>query len=224
MPASPNQYFEQHRGFARAQAHLLAKRLPKHVSRDDILAWAERGLWEASERFDPSRHNSFVTFAYYRIRGAVFDEIRRLSHVPPRVLKAVATLAGQDDYVENNVPVARPGDPPQEQARQLSESIRGLGMVFLASQARREDGEDPIDAVDDADPGDAVADTELTRRIEEAKKELPERQREILHLHYDKFVSFTDIARRMNVNKATISREHGRAIEALKKAVGLDGG
>ncbi|MCA9759897.1 MAG: hypothetical protein KDA27_29135, partial [Candidatus Eisenbacteria bacterium] len=152
MADAPNPYFEQHRSFAKAQAHLVAKRLPKHVSMDDILAFAERGLWEASERFDPKRHNSFVTFAYYRIRGAIYDEVRRLSLVPRSALKAIAQLAAQDDYLENSVPAPRPGDPPAEQARQLSETIRGLGAVFLASQVRDDDGEERIDAVDENDP------------------------------------------------------------------------
>lgn len=224
MANSPNQFFEQHRGFAKAQAHLLAQRLPRHVSREDILSFAERGLWEASERFDPERHNSFVTFAYYRIRGAIYDEIRRLSLVPARVLKAITQLAAQDDYLENGVPAPRPGDSAKDQANQLSDTIRGLGAVFLASQVRDDDGNERIDAVDDRDPADAVIDKDLSAKLREIKQTLPDRQRQILKLHYEEFVSFTDIAKKMNVNKATISREHGRAIEAMKLAIAGESG
>lgn len=224
MANSPNQFFEQHRGFAKAQAHLLAKKLPRHVSRDDILSFAERGLWEASERFDPERHNSFVTFAYYRIRGAIYDEIRRLSLVPPRVLKAITQMAAQDDYLENGLPAPRPSDSAKDQANQLSETIRGLGAVFLASQVADEDGNERIDAVDESNPADAAVDADLSAKLKEVKATLPDRQRQILKMHYEDFVSFTDIAKQMKVNKATVSREHARAIETLKVAVTVESG
>ena len=221
MSGSPNAYFEQHKGFAHAQAHIIARRLPRHVPIDDVIAFAERGLWEASERFDPKRFNSFSTFAYYRIRGAILDEVRKIGSVPPSVLRKVAAVSGEDEYLENNVPAPRPTDSAEEQAKQISRIIRGLGAVFLAATTRDEDGDEKIDAVDDADPADRVADDDVSERVIAARRALPERQRKILRMHYEEFISFTDIAAEMKVNKATISREHGRAIETLRQAAGV---
>lgn len=222
MAAQPNSYFEQHLDFAHAQAHVVARRLPRHVAIQDIKAWAERGLWEASERFDPRLHPVFTTFAFYRIRGAIFDEIRKVASLPPSISRSVAQLAGGDDYIENNAPTPRPTDSAADQARQLSRIIRGLGAVFLAAQTKGDDGEEHIDAIDANDPAEHVADADISTRVAAARASLPERQRLVLKLHYEEFVSLTDIAARLKINKATVSREHARALEALRKAVGID--
>ena len=62
--------------------------MPSHVEKDDIRAAAELGLTEARNSFDGRPGVQFKTFAYYRIRGAVYDAIRK------------ATWFSRDQYKE----------------------------------------------------------------------------------------------------------------------------
>src|SRR5512142_2648950 len=45
---------------------------------DDLIAYGNIGLFEAAERFDPKVNANFLTFAHYRIKGAIFDGLRKM--------------------------------------------------------------------------------------------------------------------------------------------------
>ena len=46
--------------------------------RSELEAWGREGLLDAARRFDPSRGIGFRTFAYYRVRGAILDGLRKM--------------------------------------------------------------------------------------------------------------------------------------------------
>ncbi len=56
--------------------HRIAIHLPSHLEIDDLVSAGVVGLIEAIEKFDPSRDNKFLTYAIFRIRGAVLSELR----------------------------------------------------------------------------------------------------------------------------------------------------
>src|ERR1041385_1197108 len=57
----------------RIAAHAYARRGPQAPEFDDYLQWARLGLIEAFDRYEPAREASFMTFAGYRIRGAILN-------------------------------------------------------------------------------------------------------------------------------------------------------
>src|SRR6185436_17740263 len=63
----------------------LAMTLPPHVDIEDLYSSGLVGLLNAVRNFDPQGGSTFETYARVRIRGAVFDELRRLDWVPRSV-------------------------------------------------------------------------------------------------------------------------------------------
>ena len=59
--------------------------LPSHISMDDLYSAGLVGLLNAVRRYDPAGGSSFESYARVRIRGTVFDELRRLDWVPRSV-------------------------------------------------------------------------------------------------------------------------------------------
>ena len=59
--------------------------LPSHLSMDDLYGAGLVGLLNAVRRFDPKGGSSFEAYTRVRIRGAIFDELRRLDWVPRSV-------------------------------------------------------------------------------------------------------------------------------------------
>jgi RNA polymerase sigma factor for flagellar operon FliA len=55
----------------------VARRLPSHVDRDELVGLGTLGWAEARQRFDASRGVPFAGFAAARIRGAILDGLRR---------------------------------------------------------------------------------------------------------------------------------------------------
>jgi RNA polymerase sigma factor FliA len=55
----------------------VARRLPSHIERDELVGLGTLGWAEARVRFDKSRGVPFAGFAAARIRGAILDGLRR---------------------------------------------------------------------------------------------------------------------------------------------------
>lgn len=63
-------------------AQKIAVRLPSNIELDDLISAGVIGLMDAIEKYDSSRDNKFKTYAEFRIRGAILDELRAQDWVP----------------------------------------------------------------------------------------------------------------------------------------------
>src|ERR1700677_4071992 len=66
-------------------AQKIAVRLPSNIELDDLISSGVIGLMDAIDKYDPSRDNKFKTYAEFRIRGAILDELRNQDWVPRSV-------------------------------------------------------------------------------------------------------------------------------------------
>lgn len=62
----------------KAMAHRLAFRLPAYMDAEDLMSVGIMGLMDAMDKYDPTREAKFKTYAEFRIRGAMLDEIRSM--------------------------------------------------------------------------------------------------------------------------------------------------
>jgi RNA polymerase sigma factor FliA len=92
----------------------LARRLPAHVERDELVALGNLGLVEARARFDASRGVPFAAFAARRIRGAILDGLRSADPLTraERSRRRALTLEVECMHVES---AAADAEPAQEQ-------------------------------------------------------------------------------------------------------------
>ena len=65
----------------------MALRLPPHISLDDLISSGTIGLLDAIKKFDPQKNISFKTYAEFRIKGAILDELRALDWIPRSIRK-----------------------------------------------------------------------------------------------------------------------------------------
>src|SRR5271169_3160282 len=83
--STENSLVEEYLPLVKTVVGRLAMTLPSHVNSDDLYSAGLVGLLNAMRRFNPANGTSFETYARVRIRGAVFDELRRLDWVPRSV-------------------------------------------------------------------------------------------------------------------------------------------
>jgi RNA polymerase sigma factor FliA len=79
MIPNPQTLIEDCQGLVRSLASRIHHKMPAHVVLDDLVAYGQVGLAEAARDFDPARGIQFSTFAYYRIRGAIYDGLAKMS-------------------------------------------------------------------------------------------------------------------------------------------------
>src|SRR5690554_3100856 len=78
---------QEHLPLVKKIAGRLSMGLPSHVEEEELIASGVIGLLEALERYDPSSEAGFKTFATWRIRGAMLDELRRITWMPRSIYR-----------------------------------------------------------------------------------------------------------------------------------------
>jgi RNA polymerase sigma factor for flagellar operon FliA len=209
----------------------IATTLPPHVDSEDLYSAGLVGLLNAVRNFDPQNGAPFGAYARVRIRGAIFDELRRMDWVPRSVhakaRKVQAVLKGLEE-VKGRVPT------DSEMAKSLNISvpeyqrwlleIRPATFIYLdATLDSEEDSCSPIsESVADEqqeDPVDGASRKELIRLIGNQLTKLPDMQLKVLGLYYFEDLRLREIAAVFGVTESRISQIHREAIIAIKSFV-----
>jgi RNA polymerase sigma factor for flagellar operon FliA len=211
----------------RAMAHRLAFRLPAYLDAEDLISVGMIGLMDAMEKYDPGREAKFKTYAEFRIRGAMLDEIRSMDWVPRSVHERISLL--QKTHTEL---LSRLGRPPtdEEVALELRMSreelddfltrSRGAVMISIDDLTLQEpDGHKIVKMLADTqnpDPLSMLMNERERERIGQAIQDLPEKERLVLTLYYYEELTMKEIGELLKVTESRVCQIHTKAILRLK--------
>ncbi len=209
---------EEHLGLARALAVKVRNRHGLKQDLDDLIASGNAGLVEAATRWDPGRGVAFSTFAYYRIRGAIYDGLRKQGLFSRRHL--LRFDAGADavmqEQVESGGGGAQGSGAPGGSKERLTRLAGTLGEIAAIYVVSLDDGARPEQA--DLDPPDIIdqldnreASVELRRVI----KQLPVKERRLIRLHYFQQKSLAAAGAELGLSRSWACRLHARAVRRL---------
>lgn len=210
---------EQYQDYLRALARKISRELPSQVEFEELVACGQLGLVEAARNYRPELGHAFTTFSYYRIRGAIFDGLRKLTWLPPEARRKTSRMGGEDCVAENTATQFGPKPDPESVAHEFSDAVRALGAVFLLAEAG-EGGEAAPEPVDSTSAADEAEKNDLVENLREALTRLSDDQRSVIEQFYFSHKSMTEIARERGVNKSSVSRVHHKALLALRQALG----
>jgi RNA polymerase sigma factor FliA len=211
----------------------LALHLPKSVERDDLISAAIIGLFDALEKYDASKGTKFETYAIWRIRGAILDELRSLDWASrsirrkARNVEEVARELGQRlgrAATEEEVAEAL-NLSPVELSRLLDE-VHGTALLSLSKSVSSDEDQDFIqleDIVDDPTHRDALDQIETDEAREvllETIDGLPEQQRLVVALYYYEEMTLKEIGEALHISESRVSQIHTRAVKTLKARLG----
>jgi RNA polymerase sigma factor for flagellar operon FliA len=206
----------------------LAMTLPAHIDIDDLYSSGLVGLLNAVRNYDPHGGSSFESYARVRIRGAVFDELRRLDWVPRSVhdkARKVQATMHQLEQLKGETPsdreMANALKMTSDEYARLLEEIRPATFVCLDSVAGQDGDSDTsrYESIRDEsqeDPVSSVLRHELAQVIAERLEQLPEMQRKVLALYYFEDLRLREIAEVFGVTESRICQIHSQAILAIK--------
>lgn len=211
----------------RAMAHRLAFRLPAHLDAEDLVSVGVIGLMDAMNKYDPTREAKFKTYAEFRIRGAMLDEIRSMDWIPRSVHERIGLLQKtRQDLMKKH------GRPPtdEEVAAALGMSIgelddfisRSQGAVLLSIQdlnAQEVDGHRVLRMLIDTqhpDPLSTVVAENVRQVLGEAIEQLPEKEQMVLTLYYYEELTMKEIGSVLKVTESRVCQIHAKAILRLK--------
>jgi len=209
MTSDRDRLVEQHAALVRSIAAQILRTLPRSTDVEDLVGAGTRGLVEAADRYDSAKGTAFSTFAYYRIRGAIFDEVRRMTWIPRRQFERTRVQETVDDLAEG-LPAGAPPPGGAEAAGLLAKVLRETAMAFVATVEAFEETEGS-----DPSPETTVAARQDHGRVRRAMVDMPEREREMIRLHYYEDLTIEQAGKRLGLSKSWASRLHSRALRLL---------
>ncbi|MFZ4431070.1 MAG: sigma-70 family RNA polymerase sigma factor [Phycisphaerales bacterium] len=207
----------EHQSFLRALVRNIASTLPHHVDYDELVAFGQVGLTEAARSYEPGRGVLFTTFAHYRIRGAVFDGLRKMTWLPPAARRCVREQSAADEVLRDAEESAGAPASGPVLAGRFASAVERLGAVFLISGLGEGDGHlNPPDRRAAATDAEAK---EMHARLLRAMQRLPEDMSSLLRMLYIENRSMSDVGVALGRNKSTVCRRHAEAIDLLRTMI-----
>ena len=212
--------------------HIVGKQihsLRRAVDFDDLISAGMVGLVKAARSFDPTRNVTFKTYAYVRIRGAVWDELRNSSLLPPNVRREVRRIEEAYRTIATRIGCP-PNDEELAQAVNLPLEImhKTLGWGLREKLVSIHDLNDDRFALstllppDRAPTPDQQAErNEILEALTKAVKSLPQRDWRVLMLYYGRELTMKETAAVLGVTESRISQMHANALSKL--SMKLDG-
>ena len=206
-------------------AHRLAMRLPSHIAVKDLMSAGAIGLMHAVSKFDPTKNVSFKSYAEFRIRGAMLDELRScdplsrdLRDLNNRISTAVRRLTSKLGRPPEESEIAEVLDLPVSEFRRRLARLSFGGLVSLDTT-----GGDAADGIEIGDDGTDGAESQLLgaerrERLARAVGELPERLQTLLRLYYEQDYTLREIGEQLGFTESRACQLHAEAISRLRAA------
>ncbi len=180
------------------------------------------GLLDAAQRYDTRQGASFETYATLRIRGAMIDELRRNDWAPKSVHRKARNLSAAVQVIENRTGrdardeeiMAEMGISSAEYHKILRDSCNSK--IFNFDDLGTEN--DPLSMIagNSANPLDELEDERFRGRLTDAIASLPERERMVLSMYYDKELNLREIGQILGVSESRISQILSRSYARLR--------
>lgn len=217
------QILEKYGPYVRSLAATVRKQFNSQLELDELISYGQVGLLEAADRFDAKLGANFLTFAHYRIKGAIFDGLRKMGILRGSEARSAYAADRASAYLGNlsdrEAGLSNRRGGIDDDVRDLSDAVTGLAMVFATSLSASE-GDHPSD---DSLPADQRLELEqLKTRVKAALEKLPEKERKLLEGYYFQGKTLEEAGAEIGQSKSWASRLHARAIEYLKKELAED--
>ena len=202
---------EGHRSYAHAIAADILKTLPPQVERAEVQSAAELGLVEAAVAFDARPGVQFKTFAFYRIRGAVYDSIRKATWFSRKQYRDYLAAAGANEYLADQTTSLDPNAPAS--IEELDRHVGAVVACFMLS-LQTSKTETPVDHKQSVE--ETMLEREAQTRVRDAVAHLPERNRKVIEGCYYQNRTLEEIGLEMGLSKSWACRLHAKGIEMLR--------
>ncbi|MBW2622621.1 MAG: FliA/WhiG family RNA polymerase sigma factor [Deltaproteobacteria bacterium] len=224
------EYIKKYAPLIRYIADRLAVRLPNHVSREDLISSGTLGLIDAIDKFDPDRKIMFKTYAEFRIKGAMLDELRSMDWVP-RSIRRKANLL-EKAYHDLETLHGRPATDEEtaevlglnlDKFHRLLDEVKSISILDIDSfyNPLPERGRDNLlellmDGDSGPDPLTLLNLNEARSIVAQTIDKLPEKENLVVSMYYYDELTMKEIGAVLGYTESRISQLHTKAILRLR--------
>ncbi len=207
-----------------ALVHMLAGKIHRRVGGnaelDDLVAYGELGLAQAAKKFDPDQGCRFTTFAYYRIQGAIYDGLSKMSWASrPQYQRLRREQAANEALMADSEQNAATGTQSLAENAGWMGAVTGkLAMVYFVTRGEPQGGGVRDSTVEDpavVPASDIVALREIGQKLRELIDQLPEVEQRLITSVYFEGTTLQEAANKLGISKSWASRIHSRILQKL---------
>lgn len=225
---SKNELLKRFEPLVRHVVERVAATLPRNVDHEDLYSAGVLGLLDAHAKFDTRKGVKFETYAVWRIKGAVLDQLRALDWASRSMRRKARNLDGVTRRLDQRLgraaseaEVAREMKMTRGEFYRLLDHVRGAVLVSLDEVRSSEDQEQATLADHLPDPN--AIDVEARLEEEQTKlvmlrtlNQLPEQERLVVALYYYEHLTLKEIGRTLGISESRVSQVHTRAMTRLR--------
>ncbi len=205
-------------------ADRMAIHLPAGISREDLISAGVLGLNEAIDRFQPDKNVKFKTFATYRIKGAMVDEVRKMGWASRSVVRNHRRIEAARDELKQklgkeprDVDIARHLEISLEDYHHMLWQTRRISLVSLDEVLP--DGTTPrIDGEisPEISPFDALTLKQMKDLLAEEISNLSKNEQIVISLYYYEELTLKEIGAVLNLTESRISQIHSKILSRFR--------
>ena len=207
----------------------FARRLPASVFFDELVSAGSLGLIDAADKFDTDKHVSFKTYAQYRIRGAILDELRNMDTYSRSMRKKIQTIEKATTRITNatgqpatDLEIAQEMDISLDDYYNMLTDIHGATILSLDAFIKSKDNDSSsktrfqagLKGVDN--PGEHLDREEIKKLLAEAIQKLGEKERLVVSLYYYEELTLKEIGEVLSLTESRICQIHSGILLKLK--------
>ena len=209
-------------------AQKIAVRLPSNIELDDLISAGVIGLMDAIEKYDSTRDNKFKTYAEFRVRGAILDELRSQDWVPRSIRdkakildKTMINLEQELGRSPTDEEVAKALQITMDEFHELVHQVRPVSLLSIDDQQTFDNSDkrsimNLLEGSKSFNPLNQLNVKVVKDIVAKAIEELPERQRLVLSLYYYEDLNLKEIGQVLRVTESRVSQLHAQAVQRLR--------
>lgn len=209
----------------RIAVHLKA-RIPPFMEVDELVQVGMIGLIEAARSFNPTKGVAFESFAHTRIRGAMIDEVRRLSFLPRSAVafnkshssasQALASELGRAPTQAELAEFMGMELDSFEKDRGAARQFETYSMEVVADEVMN------LPEQTNRQPDAIVEEAEMMEALTDAIDSLPERDRLVISLYYVEELNLREIGEVLGVSESRVSQILSANVKKLRAQLNAD--
>lgn len=228
-----NELIREYAPLIKFVAQKIAVRLPPNIDIDDLISAGSIGLMDAIDKWDPTRDNKFKTYAEFRIRGAILDELRAQDWIPRSVRdkskaleRTIVALEVEMGRAPTDEEISARLNMPIEEFHDLINQVRPVSLLSIDDQPTFSDSDKKsianlLEGAKSNNPFNQLNVKVVKDVVAKAIEELPERQRLVLSLYYFEDLNLKEIGQVLRVTESRVSQLHAQAVIRLKAKLSM---
>lgn len=209
---------EEGQALVRSLAMKISRSAGVRIDLEDLIAYGQIGLAEAARDYHPGRGTQFTSYAYHRIRGAIYDGISKISWTSRARYHRLRSeqLANEALREVNEATELAENETLAGAAQWFRGVTERLAVVFLSAQSD-EDGTLAEAQFEDhaAAPPIEVASREIGQKLRELVGRLPPDEQGLIRAVYFEGATLQEAATALGISKSWASRLHAKTLTQL---------